>query len=95
MGLLHLLQRGVIALNLEYTGIAVGKIPVGEGNDVAFRYLLHTRDLVHLLPPVDFVDESIDESIGAEVVAVELLIVVAFVIVHDRFDELFVEITFL
>ena len=82
--LLHLLDRRIDTLLLIDTDVVVVEILVGEGYDLGLGHLGDAVDLAHGLLPILAVDEGIDVGVGAELVALQLLVEVALHVVDHR-----------
>ena len=81
--LFHLFDCRVVALFLVDAGKVVAEELPGIAYHVRLGQLRDTSDLLHFPLPVLVVDESVHELVGAELVVVELCVIVAFVVVDD------------
>ena len=89
-----LLQR-VDALFLEHGDIAVGEEIVGKGHQLRLGDAFDAFDAAHHLFPVNLVDEGIDELVGTSAVALQQLVVTAFLVVDDAWQQVVGEVALL
>ena len=91
--LVNLLLRGINTLLLVNGDIVVGKEAIGEINNLPFGHALHTMDTLNLILPLHTIDESINKSRCASIVAFQRAEVFEFLVVDDAGQQVIRELT--
>ena len=93
--LVYLLDRSVVSDAFVHGYVVVAEMTVGKVYYLLFGYL---RDAVHAvchIAPFLTVDEGIDKYVGTSFVAFKGGVISQFLVVDYRFEQIFVEVSFL